>query len=311
MPEGTMDQESNEDIEQLLSQRQQLASWLAKLADVSDGLPAKARDRVRADYEGRLAEVVFQLRSHTTALTGSLDALKVEHREAEQAAAEEEESLAEAQLRHRVGEYDDATWERRSESARSRLDELGQEIGRLAHEVERLEDVLGQITEEAAEPVDDMTRPVSVMQAAEEAEEAEPAKDPVLWEEVKGDEDEERPQIETGTELTIDLEAESQAMQPEPVEAPRFIPKGRDSGPARAIRFPTSAPSAPAQDELAFLKSIEGGRTTAGSATESKEARPAERAGTAAKTLKCGDCGAMNRPTEWYCERCGAELAAL
>ena len=29
------------------------------------------------------------------------------------------------------------------------------------------------------------------------------------------------------------------------------------------------------------------------------------------KTLKCGDCGAMNFPTEWYCERCGAELAAL
>ncbi|MEP6620493.1 MAG: zinc finger Ran-binding domain-containing protein [bacterium] len=30
-----------------------------------------------------------------------------------------------------------------------------------------------------------------------------------------------------------------------------------------------------------------------------------------AKTLKCGDCGAMNYPTEWYCERCGAELASL
>jgi hypothetical protein len=30
-----------------------------------------------------------------------------------------------------------------------------------------------------------------------------------------------------------------------------------------------------------------------------------------AKTLKCSDCGAMNYPTEWYCERCGAELASL
>lgn len=30
-----------------------------------------------------------------------------------------------------------------------------------------------------------------------------------------------------------------------------------------------------------------------------------------AKTLKCADCGAMNYPTEWYCERCGAELASL
>jgi hypothetical protein len=29
------------------------------------------------------------------------------------------------------------------------------------------------------------------------------------------------------------------------------------------------------------------------------------------KTLKCNECSAMNYPTEWYCERCGAELAAL
>jgi hypothetical protein len=29
------------------------------------------------------------------------------------------------------------------------------------------------------------------------------------------------------------------------------------------------------------------------------------------KTLKCSECGSMNYPTEWYCERCGGELAAL
>jgi chromosome segregation ATPase len=29
------------------------------------------------------------------------------------------------------------------------------------------------------------------------------------------------------------------------------------------------------------------------------------------KTLKCDECETLNRPTEWYCESCGAELAAL
>ena len=29
------------------------------------------------------------------------------------------------------------------------------------------------------------------------------------------------------------------------------------------------------------------------------------------KTLKCAECGTMNLPTEWYCERCGGELAAM
>ena len=31
----------------------------------------------------------------------------------------------------------------------------------------------------------------------------------------------------------------------------------------------------------------------------------------ATKSLKCQECGTMNYPTEWYCERCGGELAAL
>ena len=93
-------------------------------------------------------------------------------------------------------------------------------------------------------------------------------------------------------------------------------------------------------DELAFLKSVTGNEGAAvpakrpsGSLTKPAEitappapvapaAPPApapaaeaakDRAsgGTAPKTLKCGECGTMNRPTEWYCERCGAELAAL
>ena len=29
------------------------------------------------------------------------------------------------------------------------------------------------------------------------------------------------------------------------------------------------------------------------------------------KTLKCAECGAMNYASEWYCERCGAELTVV
>ena len=29
------------------------------------------------------------------------------------------------------------------------------------------------------------------------------------------------------------------------------------------------------------------------------------------KSLKCAECGTLNLPTEWYCEKCGAELSAL
>jgi hypothetical protein len=107
-------------------------------------------------------------------------------------------------------------------------------------------------------------------------------------------------------------------------EAPRFVPRGgspkpRESGPSRAIPFPSgAAPAATAahQDELAFLRSVTldsappSSRITQNSAPASldREERPSQ---TVAKTLKCGECGSPNRPTEWYCERCGAELAAL
>jgi len=39
--------------------------------------------------------------------------------------------------------------------------------------------------------------------------------------------------------------------------------------------------------------------------------RPTPRTSQAIKTLKCQECGTLNYPTEWYCERCGGELAAL
>jgi hypothetical protein len=50
--------------------------------------------------------------------------------------------------------------------------------------------------------------------------------------------------------------------------------------------------SASGFDDLAFLRSL----------TASPEQT---------KTLRCTECNTMNFPTEWYCERCGGELAAL
>ncbi len=63
-----------------------------------------------------------------------------------------------------------------------------------------------------------------------------------------------------------------------------------------------------------------GGREPAGAAggpqgrapgtpQAAEPARDAD-AGGQQKTLRCGECGTMNYPTEWYCERCGGELAA-
>lgn len=44
---------------------------------------------------------------------------------------------------------------------------------------------------------------------------------------------------------------------------------------------------------------------------ESFFGRPTPRTSEAVKSLRCQECGTLNFPTEWYCERCGGELAAL
>jgi hypothetical protein len=121
--------------------------------------------------------------------------------------------------------------------------------------------------------------------------------------------------------------AEREAVRPAPVEAPRFTPKTgdiirpreRERPGARTIRFPQPAPEQAAPpsgvDEMTFLKSVtlDGPGQPRAATGEGKGTLKGAGRGTstAAKTLKCTECGAMNRPTEWYCERCGAELAAL
>ncbi len=59
-------------------------------------------------------------------------------------------------------------------------------------------------------------------------------------------------------------------------------------------------------DELAFLRSVIDPK-----ASEPMVPRGAPSNSDAQKTLRCTECGTMNLPTEWYCERCGGELAAF
>lgn len=59
-------------------------------------------------------------------------------------------------------------------------------------------------------------------------------------------------------------------------------------------------------DDLAFLRSVtEQPGSGPGSVPRSNAS------GDQTKTLRCTECGTMNFPTEWYCERCGGELAAF
>lgn len=57
-------------------------------------------------------------------------------------------------------------------------------------------------------------------------------------------------------------------------------------------------------DDLAFLRSVVD--PTAPSSSTRAAGQSDQQ-----KTLRCTECSTMNLPTEWYCERCGGELAAF
>lgn len=109
---------------------------------------------------------------------------------------------------------------------------------------------------------------------------------------------------------TVDIldgfEPAERAPEPQtPVAATAMAPDiARTAAPQPAAAEPAADASRDPFDDLAFLRSV------IDPATQNSPTR-AGAAGDQQKTLRCTECGTMNFPTEWYCERCGGELAAF
>ncbi len=92
--------------------------------------------------------------------------------------------------------------------------------------------------------------------------------------------------------------------------APRETPV-RDSGDRKAVPtfeappIPDAPIVAPVRSSSPAMPMIENEASLA-DALRASTTMP-----DAARSLKCQECGWMNYPTEWYCEKCGGELAAF
>jgi hypothetical protein len=102
--------------------------------------------------------------------------------------------------------------------------------------------------------------------------------------------------------------AASPTSAPEPLQTMPMSPpvKQRPQPPVPVVAsgLPLIMPDAPAPPRVEPRFPQSGSRDSVPSYL--KESPPEQ-----VKTLKCQECGTLNYPTEWYCERCGAELAAL
>ena len=292
------------EIESLLASRQQLTEWLERLEEAGNRAPEAVRTKVRSDYQGRLAQVVHQLAAHRDVINTTLEGLQAQSQETGQLRKEQLEVRAEAELRHTVGEYTNDQWQLIDLETTGKINGLEHELGKLAEEIKRLAEVHGLIAPQA-EPHRRAAEPPAVERQVPSVEPraAEPEAAPAPM----------GPRLVT-EEVLIPA--------PRP-EAPRFVPRGGAPAPREPAqpRVPRVTPMpAPAtqgnDDELAFLRSvnveIEAPSRTPGTSQPAGTSEVEVRQGpTAAKTLKCSECGSLNRPTEWYCERCGAELAAV
>jgi outer membrane biosynthesis protein TonB len=297
MAKATSDTDTT--IEGLLQQRAQYEQWLARLDTTGDKAPPAVRERVRSDYEARLKGVIEQLRSHSATISGELERHRKTQSGLDHEKRQVEEELSEAEVRHAVGEYSEEEWARLSQQSNDRLGRLRGELSGVGHEIARLAEVQGLISGTPKPPATPPAAPPPVAAAPEPEPEPEPVAPPAP------------------------APAAASARQA-PRAAPRELEITHGPPPADELAFlksvapaeekkPAPAPVSAAAPAPSSRRSNPGagsaGRSAEASAAPAAPAKPGAAGG--AKTLKCGECGTLNRPTEWYCERCGAELAGI
>lgn len=304
-------------IQRLLEERRQYEAWIARIDAAGGAAPSSVRSRVRSDYEARLNAVTEELKVHAEAarlMAAQRREVRRDLQGKEMAAAER---LAEAELRHAVGEYDESQWTQVHKESLAELVSVREELGAVEEDIAQLEELERLVK----------------MRPATSAPAAAPA-----------------PQLPT-TPPAVAAGSNTGTALPRVGSPPRPQAPAAPAAPARdgQKNDAAKAPEKPAMiDELAFLKSVtdddKRGIGSPGPAptirrsgaqfqpvepapTPSRPAStptspvpsPSSVAATPAnnddpepvRTLKCRECGTMNLPTEWYCESCGAELAAL
>lgn len=276
-------------IEALLEQRSQYEEWILRLDTSGDKASPAVRQRVRGDYEARLESVMEQLRGRGAAIAEELEQQHASQAELDRERRSAEEALAEAEVRHSVGEYSEEEWRRHSEQSKGGIEQLRTKLRAIGSEISRLTEIQGLIAgpRAAAAPP-----PPAPRAARPEVLEQAPTITHVADQPVEPTPPGARPRS-----------------QPEPAAVPvdemAFLKSVSDDEPSRLSTRRPSNPGMPAV-------------TTPATPRETSAPNPAAAAGGGgkaasgvAKTLKCGECGTLNRPTEWYCERCGAELAGV
>ena len=277
----------------LLKERQRYEEWLAALEAKRASTSDSVYQRVQADYQTRLREVSGKLAERAGELRENIDALTLKLEDVTRQETQQREARQEAELRAAVGEYTDKQWK-----------EIGgawdKELARMVKEKTALDAQLNELNRIFALSMKEK-------QSAAAMERYGPQSAANL--ERSGSQDGARPPISP--------------VVPRPAipQPPTLNPPSRVE-PAPAARPQGQAPAPPSArspfDQFPVLRPNAGVGSPPAGTTAVATPPSVPKSGGAQdprseqhKTLKCPECGAANYPTEWYCERCGGELATM
>lgn len=309
-----------EDVASLMLERQRIENWLATLEARRASTPDHVYDRVRGDYSTRLKAITDQLIARSASLKSHVDQLTARLTQFETEAQRYRDVRAESELRMQVGELSVADWNakaRECDEGIARLTEAQtQARGQLAQAREILAMVNGQANGagSSATPIPRSTlslpnrpsRPVS----AEQVRQAEASPNGSGVDEMEflksvvgnqppgtGPNDNHSGQTPGVDEGAPDL-AETLVSR---INQRNQAGKLREDGDAESLLKGVGVPK-PGVKNNPLAANV----TDANPIVLQPQGGPERH-----KTLKCQECGTMNYPTEWYCERCGAELVSV
>jgi septal ring factor EnvC (AmiA/AmiB activator) len=266
-------------VERLIEERQRLEQWLERLDSAADDTPQHVRDRVRGDYESRLADVLQELQGYRDEMAASLERQETARDDLAEREAQESERLTEAELRHAVGEYDEKDWTELRTEIQESLAKVREELKSAEAEIVNLRTVIASV--ERAPAVEPEPEPEAVT-AVEVEEREEPRRGA---------------QTDAFDEMAfLKSVAENEQTARQAEEPPPPSP---------------SPPQAAAPEQEKTEKQPEKLSLGASGVRAVTPAGELPEVGVANKTVKCADCGTLNLPTEWYCESCGAELTSV
>jgi len=322
---------NTDQVTALFEERERYRAWIAALEAKRATTPEHIYNRVHADYTARLQRVVEQFATHATALQEHEKSLMERLGAIEIEEAKHRDEAAETELRATVGELSNETQREVRERTNAALDALHGQREQVNQELGRLRTILeaGGIPSAAPQP---KSPPISPPIVAPIPATATPRDQAAVSESTasnghtddwqlafeKTPEPPRRatPPVSPAQSSAADITVErSPELGPfDDLEFLRTMTDSRSSGENAAVGSGAGAGKA----SSASGGSASGGSRgqaapdpgvvhASGDAVSPKESMAAEQV----KTLKCQECGTLNYPTEWYCERCGAELAAL